>query len=195
MRQEPLATPDTGEIVLRFAMDGRLLHRGLRAWWRTALRPPSFLRRVVVWALAWAAILPLTVGLGVIGVPPAMVGAGVIGAGVLILGFAVLQRVRMRAFIDELARHWQLAGETRAIFGPAGVRLADSVSRVDLAWGAVDGIGPGRGLTVLRVGVGMIAIPDAALPAGLAPDAFRARLDDWRQVALGPARPPMAGQA
>jgi hypothetical protein len=91
----------------------------------------------------------------------------------------ILQRVRMRQFARAIGGHWVQAGETTAVFDAAGAVFTDAVSRAELRWAAVDAVVGVRGATVLRSGVSIIAIPDRALPAGLTPPAFRARLEAW----------------
>jgi hypothetical protein len=170
------------EIVVRYRFDRRLLPRALGGWWRSAMPPAPFIRRVLAWGLIWLGLLMVTLALGAAGIEPVFVVAGLVGAAVLVVWFVVLQRVRMRRFAEIIGSHWDRAGETRATFGPSGAVFATTVTRTDLAWAGVDAIAAVRGATVLRSGVGMLAIPDAALPPGLTPVAFRARLEAWRSA-------------
>lgn len=183
----PAAGPAPDEIVIRFDFQPRLFSRALMGWWRSAMPPGSFLHRALQWAIGWFLFLMLVVLLGALGIEPRYVAAAVIGTLVFLLGFVVLQRLRMRQFVRVIGEHWALAGETEGRFGAAGVRLVNSVARIELGWDGVDAVAGVRGATVLRSGVSMIAIPDAALPAGLAPRAFRNRLEGWKTAALHPA--------
>ena len=86
----------------------------------------------------------------------------------------------MSRFWDIVGSHWEKAGETTATFSPDGLVLTDAVSRRELSWPAIDAIKGQRGVTVLRSGISMIAIPDTALPDGMIQADFRTQLNDWR---------------
>ena len=124
----------------------------------------------------------LTMGLHSLGIAPGYVLAGLIGAGFLIGVFGYLQRTRMGRFWDVIGSHWDKAGETEAVFRPDGVTLADAVSRRELSWAAIDAVKGVRGVTVIRSGISMVAVPDSVLPEGLDGKTFRKRLSAWRQA-------------
>jgi hypothetical protein len=167
-------------ITVTFGHDRRLFRRALTGWWQSAVPPQSFVGRSIGWAVIWLAVGMLIMGLLAAGLTPGHIGAGIGGAGLLVGAFAYLQRTRMGRFHTEIARHWDKAGDTTARFDASGVVLTDAVSRRELQWNAIDAIRGARGVTVLRSGISMIAVPDAALPDGMRPKDFRARLDAWR---------------
>lgn len=168
-------------ISLTIAYERALWRQAMTGWWRSVVPPEPFVKRVIFWAMVWFAIGALTLGLSAAGIGPGFVLAGLIGAAFLVGVFGYLQRTRMERFWDVVGTHWDRAGETEALFGPGGVTLTDEVSHRRMSWAAVDSIKAQKGVTVLRSGISMIAIPDAALPAGMTPDAFRSQLSDWRQ--------------
>jgi hypothetical protein len=170
------------ELVLTFAFEPWLLRRSLTGWWRSAVPAPAFLTRAFRWAIGWGLLLVATLILGALGIAPVFVAAGLIGCAVLVLGFVVLQRTRMGAFVAEIGRHWDRAGPTEARLGPSGLLLTDRVSRCELGWAAIDAVVPVRGATVMRTGIGMISIPDSALPPGLSPSALRERIERWQEA-------------
>lgn len=170
------------EITLRYGFEPALFSRSLMGWWRSVMPQAPFYRRVIQWTLIWIGLLMVTLVLGALGVEPVLVAAAVVGMAVLVAIFVILQRVRMRQFARAIGAHWALAGETVAVFDASGVVFTDAVSRTDLRWAAVDAVTEVRGATVLRSGVSMLAIPDRALPQGLSPSAFRARLLAWGTV-------------
>lgn len=172
------AAPDA--ITLTFGHDRQHFRRALTGWWQSAVPPQSFVGRSTGWAMIWLAIGILIMGLLAWGLTPGHIGAGLGGAGLLVGAFAYLQRTRMGRFHAEIGRHWDKAGDTTARFDATGVLLTDRVSRRELSWDAIDAIRGVRGVTVLRSGISMIAVPDTALPQGLRPKEFRARLDAWR---------------
>lgn len=169
------------EIVVRFTYERALWRRAMTGWWRSVVPAEPFLKRAIFWAVIWALIGVLALAIVAAGQSPYLMAAGLLGASVLIAVFTYLQRTRMSRFWDIVGRHWDRAGETEAGFGAAGVSLVDAVSRRDLEWSAIDAIIGVRGGTVMRSGIAMVVIPDAALPQGLGAKAFRARLQDWRQ--------------
>jgi hypothetical protein len=164
-------------ITLRYGFEPAILSRSLMGWWRSVMPPAPFYKRVIQWTMIWIGLLMVTLVLGALGIEPVLVGVAMIGMAVLVVIFVILQRVRMRQFAREIGSHWALAGETVAVIGASGAVFTDAVSRNELSWAAVDAVVGVRGATVLRSGVSMIAIPDRALPEGLSPRAFRARLE------------------
>lgn len=170
-------------IHIRVGFDRRLFRRSLTGWWQSAVPPVNFASRVIRWSLIWGAILGATLALGAYGIEPVFMLAALIGAGVLIAVFGILQRTRMSRFTDEIARHWDAAGEADAVFDEAGMVFQDDVSRLELQWPGVEAVRPVRGGTVIRSGMRMIAIPDAVLPKGMKGRDFRNRVNAWRRAA------------
>lgn len=169
-------------IVVTIAYDRAIWRRAMTGWWRSVVPADPFVKRAIFWAVVWFLIGLLTLALSALDISPSYVFAGLIGAAFLIGVFAYLQRTRMSRFWDVVGAHWEKAGETRAEFGPGGVTLTDEVSHRELSWAAIDAIKAIRGATVLRSGISMTAVPDAALPQGMDGKAFRARLADWREA-------------
>lgn len=169
-------------IVVRIAYDRALWRRAMTGWWQSVVPPAPFVKRAVFWALVWFAIGALTLFLSVLDIAPSYVAAGLIGAAFLIGIFGYLQRTRMDRFWDVIGNHWDKAGETEAVFGPDGMTLTDAVSRREFDWDAIDAVKGQRGVTVIRSGISMIAVPDGALPNGMTGKEFRARLGAWRQA-------------
>ena len=169
-------------ITLTFSYDRPLWRRAMTGWWRSVVPPDPFVKRAIFWAVVWFAIGILTLVVSALDSAPSHVFAGLIGAAFLIGVFGYLQRTRMSRFWDVVGTHWDKAGEMTAVFGPQGLTLTDAVSHRELAWPAIDAIKGQKGVTVLRSGIAMIAIPDSALPAEIEPKAFRAQLNTWRNT-------------
>lgn len=170
----------TESITLTFTYDRPLWRRAMTGWWRSVVPPEPFVKRAIFWAVVWFLIGALTLALSALDIAPSYVAAGLIGAAFLIGVFGYLQRTRMSRFWDVVGTHWDKAGETTAVFSAKGVTLTDNVSRRQLRWAAIDAVKGMRGVTVLRTGIGMIAVPDVALPEGMKPVDFRSKLADWR---------------
>lgn len=171
---------DIRTITLIFAYDRPLWRTAMTGWWRSVVPPDPFVKRAIFWAVVWFAIGILTLALSALNIEHSYVFAGLIGAAFLIGVFGFLQRTRMSRFWDIVGSHWEKAGETTATFSPDGLVLTDAVSRRELSWPAIDAIKGQRGVTVLRSGISMIAIPDTALPDGMIQADFRTQLNDWR---------------
>ncbi len=167
-------------ITLTFSYDRPLWRSAMTGWWQSVVPSAPFVQRAIFWAVVWSAIGVLTLGLYALDIGPEFVLAGLIGAAFLIGVFGYLQRTRMDRFWDVVGQHWDRAGQTEAVFGPNGISLTDDVSRRELSWGAVDAIAGRKGVTVIRSGISMIAVPDRALPPDLDAKSFRTRLRDWR---------------
>ena len=160
-------------------------------WWRSAMPPAPFFRRVLSWVVIWFGLLAVHGAGGRAGD-----GAGLFrrrrlaGVAVLLVVFVILQRLRMRQFVRAIGGHWAAAGETQAVFGPTGVVIRTTRSAAPNGrWPAVDAVAAVIGGTVLRSGVTMISIPDRALPRGA--DARRRSAPGWTHGA-GCERPTCA---
>ena len=173
----------TEVLRVTWAHNPSILRSSLEAWWSSAVPRPSISWRLFFWAVVWVGVLASAIVVGALGLDPAFVLAGLVGIGVFIIGFFTLQRVRMRAFYRALDQHWEAAGDTTVEFTVSGVRVFDHVSTSQHEWAAIDAIGAGRASTVLRIGISMIAIPNAAVPDGLTPRAFRDQIGTLRQMA------------
>ena len=173
--------PDTS-IRITIVYDRALWRRAMTGWWRSVVPPEPFVKRAIFWAIVWFAIGALTLALSAVGIGPEFVFAGLIGAAFLIGVFGYLQRTRMSRFWDVVGSHWDKAGKTKAIFGPEGITLTDDVSHRQMRWAAVDAIKRQKGVTVIRSGISMIAVPDSALPEGMTTKAFSAQLADWKRA-------------
>lgn len=172
---------DTSDsIEVTFTYDRPLWRSAMTGWWRSVVPPDPFVKRAIFWAVVWLLIGVLTLILSALSIGPSYVFAGLIGAAFLIGVFGYLQRTRMSRFWDIVGTHWDKAGATTARFNAEGVFLTDQVSRRDLGWDAIDAVKGLSGVTVLRSGFSMIAVPDSALPSGMDAKAFRAQLDRWR---------------
>ena len=169
-------------IYVVVAYDRALWRRAMTGWWQSVVPTAPFISRAIFWAVVWGLIGLLTMLITAIGLTPYYMFAGLIGAAFLVGVFGYLQRTRMDRFWDVIGTHWDNAGVTEAVFGPGGIRLSNSVSRHELSWPAVDAVKGQRGVTVIRSGISMIAIPDNALPDTITAKAFRERLDEWRRL-------------
>lgn len=174
----PVSESET--ITVRIAYDRALWRRAMTGWWQSVVPPAPFVKRAIFWAFVWFGIGALTLLLSVLDIAPSYVAAGLIGAAFLVGIFGYLQRTRMDRFWDVIGAHWDRAGETEAVFGPDGMVLTDAVSRREFDWAAIDAVKGQRGVTVIRSGISMIAVPDGALPDGMSGKAFREQLAAWR---------------
>ena len=165
-------------IELRIVYERDAFRQALRAWWSSVVPPVPFLHRAISWAVFWMAVAVLAGVLAAFDVSPWYVLAGLIGAAVPVAVFAFLQRTRIGRFHEIIGRHWERAGVGSAVFDAEGVTLTDAVSRREITWNGIDAIAAARGVTVLRTGYAVIAIPDAALD-GMSPETFRDRLHAW----------------
>ncbi len=177
MNMSPGIEVDRIEVTVRY--DRALWRRAMTGWWQSVVPPQPFAQRAIFWAVVWFGVGLFAGGLAIAGLPASLVLWVLAGAGLMVGVFGYLQRTRMGRFWDEIGRHWDRAGETRIVFGPAGVDITDQVSQRRLDWAGVDAIRAVQGGTVIRSGISMIVVPDSAL--GMEPSALRAQLADWRQ--------------
>lgn len=103
-----------------------------------------------------------------------LAGAGLgFGAAFLVVLFAN-RRMRKAVLGFEDRR-----GDVAARFAPAGLEFRSAFDSQEIAWPAIDAVLPIEGGTALLSGGLVHAVPDAALPEGLTPEAFRDRLNAW----------------
>ena len=169
-------------ITLRIDYDRKLWRRAMSGWWRSVVPPAPFVQRAIFWAVVWVLIALLAAGISAIGLTPYYVFAGLIGAAFLIGVFGFLQRTRMSKFWDVVGTHWDKAGTTEAVFSTGGITMIDNVSHREFSWTAIDAVQGQRGVTAIRTGFAMIAVPDSDLPAGMTGKAFRAKIAEWRRT-------------
>ena len=79
---------------------------------------------------------------------------------------------------DALARH----GPVEAVFNADHVTMTSKISTGQMGWLCFDDITALADATVLRAGGMVYAVPDAALPDGVTPAAFRADLTRWKEA-------------
>ena len=167
-------------ISLTINYERGLWRQAMTGWWRSVIPPEPFMKRAIIWAVIWGGVGALALGLSALGFTPNYVIAGIIGAGFIVGGIAFLQRTRMSRFWDIVGGHWDKAGECRAQFGPDGIILSDAVSYREMSWEGVDAIKDQNGVTVIRSGISMIAVPDKDLPEGMSSHAFQDKLHSWQ---------------
>ena len=86
---------------------------------------------------------------------------------------------QIAAFAEEaLMRH----GPVHAEFRVDEVQIDTKIARSTMLWQGFDAVLVMRDATVLRAGPLVYAIPDAALPVGTTPEAFRADLTKWMEA-------------
>ncbi|MXQ09590.1 hypothetical protein GQ651_17225 [Alphaproteobacteria bacterium GH1-50] len=168
----------TDSISVEIVYDRALWRRAMTGWWQSVVPPAPFARRAFFWAGVWLAIAVFAGALGLAGLSPMLVLWGLVGAGFMVGVFGFLQRTRMGRFWDEIGRHWERAGVTRAVFGGRGISLSDDVGERRLDWQGVDAIRAVSGGTVIRSGISMIVVPDDALD--MPGPEFRSKLTEWR---------------
>ena len=177
------AVQEAGDVIVaRIEYDRALWRRAMTAWWQSVVPPAPFVQRAIFWAIIWVLIGLLAGAVTLFGLTPYYVAAGLVGAGALIAVFTYLQRTRMSRFWNVIGTHWDKAGVTEGRFSADGVELTNAVARQYLSWAAVDAVKGRRGLTVLRSGISMIAVPDSALPHGMTGQGFRDQLREWRSA-------------
>ncbi len=102
---------------------------------------------------------------------------------VLAVCVGAVAAVRQRPLEKARGAYEARRGPVEARFDASGIRLVSSFGVSDTWWRGIDAVldlGTGTGL---RMGLLVLPIPNGALPEGLTPDAFRARLEDWRSAA------------
>ncbi|MEP1792996.1 MAG: hypothetical protein ABJR02_00165 [Marinomonas sp.] len=74
-------------------------------------------------------------------------------------------------------------GQTKASFSPENVAFQNDLASSQMAWRSFDDVMAMPDATVLRAGALIYPVPDAALPEGTNPQAFRSDLTRWMEAA------------
>ena len=171
-------------ITLRYTVPPRMVRRAMTSW----ARPP----RPKKWYLLRAALVVLIGGLigagaaasGALSIMPDSFWLGAVAglyAGLLLwVGISRRQMARVaRLSTGAMDR----AGETWARFDAGAFSLANDFVEGRYAWPALDAVTEMKDATILRMGGIVSPVPDASLPDGLSPDAFRRQIRTWWEAA------------
>lgn len=109
-------------------------------------------------------------------------------AGALVLWF-VIHRMSAAKLIKLTSDGMARQGLTRAELSAEQVVLTTDISVGQMDWLCFDAVTALSDATVLMSGGMVFALPDAALPAGTTPQAFRADLERWLNAAAAAAPP------
>lgn len=110
-------------------------------------------------------------------------GAGFIVGIVWAVGaFFLMQRVAIEGLAESVVETAMKRGDIRLTISPGGLSEQSGIGRMDIVWDVVDDIEGLAGATVIRFGGMCMAVPDTALPDGMAPEQFREKLISWREA-------------
>jgi len=104
-----------------------------------------------------------------------MLTGGFIGAGVVLAAWWMRHRMLVRAH----KAYNDTGGMQRMHIDASGVEATRPHIRSIIEWPFVTGICGISGATLIEVATARLIVPDAALPAGTAPDVFRDTLMQW----------------
>lgn len=113
---------------------------------------------------------------------PELSGAAGIGLFFGIGASFLLMRLGQKKVWKLALTHLDRTGEVTAVITSESIRMSDTTVMTEISWAGFDAINTVKEATVLRVGSMQYPIPDAALPEGLTPDAFRAQLQEWKDA-------------
>lgn len=165
-------------LVITFGFDRRLFRHAIMAFWFASVPRPSTAYRIIFWIVVWLAALAWVITVGALHIPPVYAwGAAALAVGLFVIA---LQQIRMRRFYDAHGAHWSRTGDMTARFDDTGVTFTQTGTTMQFDWIAVDNVVRSRRATVFCIGMSMVTIPDAALPDGLDPRAFREKLRTWK---------------
>ena len=164
----PLQYRADAALVLRAMAGGPEARAGQRLWAFV-----GFGVGAVVSALAFASA-------AVWGLDPAGMMLFLLGFALCVVVWWIVGAQRRRALSALLAEFAGREGEVRGVAAPGGLELRSGLVETRFGWDAVDEIYPVAGGTALRLGAAVIAVPDGGLPEGMAPEAFRTALAEWR---------------
>lgn len=162
----------TDELRLTYTVPREMMLRAIRSW-----GPATGGFDWMLAAIAAVLLLIYFVGAPVLGWSFLAFFLGM-GSGIGIVWLKTVRRHRkvLRTVLDAQDR----AGPKTLDVGPDGLRIETAQSLTSQRWTAIDRVIALDDATVLLSGGTVLPVPDAALPEGVAPSAFRARIEDWR---------------
>lgn len=170
-------------LRMEYTVTPRLLLRAMTAWHPRPRLRTRLLRiaLIVVAAVVTGTVLAVT---GVFRMMPDGFWTGIfVGFYAGLAFWFVVQRVQAKKIGGFAADLLERQGITRAALSDAGAEFTTDVGRSHTDWPAVDQVITMSDATGLRIGALIHPLPDAALPDGITPDTFRARLMGWIEAA------------
>jgi len=170
--------------ALEYTITPDLQRRAMVSWAKQTRTRGQKTRALVLGALAYVALVAALVALMQYDLlEAANLVAAAIGFLVAIAFWWVMHRIhtaKIAGFADDaLARYGPVIAEFRA----SEVKIATKIATSMMTWVCFDAVIALPDATVLRAGALVYAIPDAALPEGTTPQAFRADLTKWMEAA------------
>jgi len=176
----------TEPVTLRFHPTPDLVSRAMTAWQEPwdQMKARRFPLRFMVPMMVAGLIVGVAASSGLLDIlGTAAVNGALFGFGLgMVFWFAMHRRqvAKLSAFTaTRLARE----GDTEARFDATSRYFTNATGQSHIHWAAIDAVIDTQGATALRIGAMIHPVPDDALPPGLTPGAFRARLSAWRGAA------------
>ena len=170
--------------ILDYEIDPEMQRRAMVSWLKQPKTRGQKVRSVVQGVLGYIAIVAALVMLMQYDVLDGK--AIVVGAVGMLCGLGMwwyshhASTGAIAGFAEEaLTRHGPVHTEFRA----DEVQINTQIARSTMLWQAFDAVLVLPDATVLRAGALVYPIPDAALPEGTTPEAFRADLTKWMEAA------------
>jgi len=173
----------TEPVILRFRPTPELVGRAMTAWQEPfdLMKARRFPFRFMVPMMVAGLVVGVAASTGLL----ELVGiAAVNGA---LFGFApgmafwyAMHRRQVAKLTAFSATRLVREGDTEARLDPTGLHFTNATGHSRINWGAIDAVITMPDATALRMSAVIHPIPDAALPKGLSPDTFRARIAAWR---------------
>jgi hypothetical protein len=108
--------------------------------------------------------------------------AFLLGAGLALVYWSYKVWAFRQGVLHKLHALDQAEGGNDIKLNAKGVFISSLNAHSALGWPVISAITAVKGGTALRYGASQLAIPDTALPSGLTPDAFRARITAWKNA-------------
>lgn len=170
--------------VLNYQITPELQRRAMVSWVQKPSGRGQKLRRVALGVLIYIALVAAIVGLlhyDILGFGVIIAAAAGFVAGLAFWGISHrIHTTKLITFADEALER---QGPISAEFDAQQVVIASQVASSTMDWQCFDAVIALPDATALRAGALIYPVPDAALPVGTTPDAFRADLNTWIEAA------------
>ncbi|MBB3993211.1 hypothetical protein GGR95_000839 [Sulfitobacter undariae] len=173
------------QYTLTYEIAPEMLHRAMLSWAQPVRSRRAKMLRVVLGAVGFVVLVAaIVVLLQYDIVSRGFLLGGLIGFYAGLILWYVIHRTSTLKLVGFSDAAMKRQGMIETVFCADHVTMTTQISKGRMDWRFFDDVSALTDATVLRAGAMVYAVPDAALPHGVSPAAFRDDLIRWREAGI-----------